>query len=130
MTQGDWIDILSWMPEAAKRNHMAVGQPAEISPGSVRAQMEKILNCEGFVRSERLSRFLRFTVDRALDGKAAELKESILAVEVFDRKADFDTRLNTVVRVEARRLRSSLLAYYATTGQDDPILIEYPKGGY
>src|SRR5215472_10029161 len=110
------------MPAAPKRNQAVGGQPGDISQKSVRAQMEKILGCEGFVRSERLSRFLRFTVERALDGNAAELKESVLAVEVFDRNADFDARLDTGVRVEARRLRSSLVGYYATAGQDDPIL--------
>src|SRR5207302_10201331 len=50
-----------------------------ISPESARAQMEKILSSEGFAHSERLSRFLRFAVDQALDGKAGELKEYVLA---------------------------------------------------
>lgn len=101
-----------------------------ISPESARAQVEKILSSEGFARSERLSRFLRFTVDQALDGKAGELKEYVLALEVFDKDPSFDPRLDTSVRVEARRLRTALVSYYATAGRDDPILIEYPKGSY
>jgi TolB-like protein len=73
---------------------------------------------------------VRFTVDQALDGKAGEIKEYVLALEVFDKDTSFDPRLDTSVRVEARRLRAALVSYYATAGRDDTILIEYPKGSY
>ena len=37
-----------------------------------------------------------------------ELKEYTLGVEVFDRGASFDPRIDTIVRVQARRLRAKL----------------------
>src|SRR5437870_4424576 len=104
--------------------------PDAVPLESVRLQVEKILRSEGFARSERLSRFLRYTVDQSIDGKASQLKEYVLGVEVFDKDSSFDPRIDTLVRVEARRLRTALSTYYAAAGHDDPILIEYPKGSY
>jgi len=96
----------------------------------VRRQLERVLGSPGFVRNERLSRFLRFVVEGHLDGKDAELKESVIAVEVFGRSPDFDSRLDPVVRTEAVRLRARLKDYYLDPGRTDPLIIELPKGGY
>ncbi|MBI1791693.1 MAG: hypothetical protein HYR60_29535 [Acidobacteria bacterium] len=75
-------------------------------------------------------RFLRFTVETALDGRGAELKEYVLGVEVFDRKPSYDPRIEPIVRVEARRLRSRIKKYYETEGRDDPVRIEFSTGRY
>ena len=61
-------------------------------------------------------RFLRLAVERALAGQADELKEYLIGVEVFDRKASYDPRVDPIVRVEARRLRAKLKAYYEGDG--------------
>ncbi len=95
-----------------------------------RAQLEKILASDLFARSERLSRLLKFTVERTLEGKAEALKEYVLGVEVFDRGESFDPRTDTLVRVHARRLRAALAEYYSGAGEHDSVLIEFPKGGY
>src|SRR5262249_4851381 len=65
-----------------------------------------------------------------LQGKDHELKESVIAVEVFGRSADFDSRLDPVVRTEAIRLRARLSDYYLKEGKADALVIELPKGGY
>ena len=92
--------------------------------------MEKILAGAAFARSGRMSRFLRLAVEYALDGRGAELKEYPIAVEVFDRPASFDPRADPIVRVEARRLRAKLRAYYEGEGRADDVVIELPTGGY
>jgi TolB-like protein/Flp pilus assembly protein TadD len=97
---------------------------------AVRRQVERILGSPGFARNDRLSGFLRFVVEGHLDGKDHELKESVIAVEVFGRSPDFDSRLDPVVRTEAVRLRARLSGYYAREGQADALVIELPKGGY
>jgi adenylate cyclase len=97
---------------------------------AVQEQLEKILESPGFSRNERLSGFLRFVVNGHLDGKDHELKESVIAVEVFGRRTEFDSRLDPVVRTEAVRLRARLDAYYLKDGKADPLVIELPKGGY
>ena len=101
-----------------------------ISAGSVQAQLEKILASEVLVHSERLRRFLRFTVQEVLQGRAQQLKESLLGNEVYDRKHFYDPRADPIVRVEAHRLRSKIKEYYETEGRKDSVLIQLPKGSY
>lgn len=101
-----------------------------VLPEAVRAQVARIGASQGFAGSERLRRFLTFTVDAVLDGRGGDLKEYIIGVEVFDRGDSYDPRLEPIVRVEARRLRSKLRAYYEAEGRDDSICIDYPKGSY
>ena len=95
----------------------------------VRSQLDKVLASELFLRSERLSGFLRFVVEETLNGRGETLKESVLAHELYGKEADFDGATNPIVRVDARRLRDKLREYYAyQTG--DPVVIALPKGSY
>ncbi len=97
---------------------------------AIRAQVERILASEAFTHSERLSRFLRFTVEQAIQGRGETIKEYPVGVEVFDRGESYDPRTDPIVRVEAGRLRSKLREYYDTRGRDDPIRIGFQKGSY
>jgi hypothetical protein len=99
-------------------------------PAADIAALNLIRSGPQFVRSERMSRFLRFVVEQALQGSGSELKEYTIGVEVFDKDASFDPRIDNNVRTEARRLRAKLAEYYATAGQGDKVRIELPKGGY
>jgi TolB-like protein/Tfp pilus assembly protein PilF len=101
-----------------------------MDPRQVRAELDRILQSPGFTHSDRMARFLRCVVERALAGHGDELKEYLLGVEVFDRKPDYDPRTDPIVRVEARRLRSKLQEYYEHNGKDSQVHIELPKGGY
>jgi TolB-like protein/Flp pilus assembly protein TadD len=73
---------------------------------------------------------LRFLVEETLAGRSDRLKEYVVGLEVFDRPDSYDPRLDSIVRVEARRLRAALNQYYANEGNADPIIIELPKGSY
>src|SRR5580692_468185 len=97
---------------------------------ALREALERVLSSACFARSEGLSRLLRFLVERLLEGRDSELKESVIGVEVFGRKPDYDPKLDSTVRTEAARLRARLNKYYSTEGQRDPLIIEVPKGGY
>lgn len=109
---------------------MSEPRQAAIPQAAVRQQLEKILTHGLFTRSGRMGRFLRLAVEWTLEGRAGELKEYLLGVEVFDRKQSYDPRVDPIVRVEARRLRSKLKAYYESDGRADPIVIEFLKGSY
>lgn len=100
------------------------------SAAQVRDEVERILSSPKFVRSARLGRFLRYAVERTLEERTGDLKESVLAIEVFDRKPDYDSRIDSVVRVEARRLRSKLREYYETDGRNSVLVFEIPEGTY
>lgn len=99
----------------------------EISAGEIRAQLERILESDGFRDAGRLGPFLKYVVEAALDGRP--VKEVVLGSEVFGRAADYDSKTDPIVRVEARRLRSRLEDFYGKHPRED-IRIELPKGGY
>jgi len=97
---------------------------------AVIAQLDKVLSSSTFIRSKRLGRFLRFTVEQCLEGRQNALKEYLVGVEVFNKMETFDPRIDSIVRVEARRLRSKLERYYQTEGRDDQVVIQFRKGSY
>ena len=103
---------------------------APIPADEVRDQVNHILASREFRRSTRLQRFLRLAVERSLAGEIDQMKEYIVGREVFDRGADYDPSLDSIVRVEARRLRRKLREYYQTHGRKDPILITFQPGSY
>ena len=98
-------------------------------PATVRQELERTLASENFVRSERQSRFLRFVVERHLEGRDDELKESVIAIEVFGQR-DYDPKQDSIVRTEAGRLRARLAEYYMGQGRSELVIFELPKGGY
>jgi len=89
-----------------------------------------MLGREIFSRSARLSKFLRFAVERTLEDDADALKEYSLGLEVFDRDETYDPRIDPIVRVEARRLRNKIKQYYEQDGADEEVRIALPKGAY
>ena len=110
--------------------HSGPARPSQPSAEQIRSQLTKVLESKIFVQSERLRRFLRLTVERTLAGKTDQIKEYALGRDVFDRGRDFDPRVDSIVRVEARRLRRKMREYYQETGLGDPILIEFRQGSY
>ena len=100
--------------------------PAE----SCRLQLHKILDSADFEATARERRFLSYVVDETLAGRADRIKAYSIAVEVFGRDASFDPQNDPIVRIEAGHLRRSLERYYLLGGQNDPVLISIPKGGY
>ncbi len=92
-------------------------------------QVERLVNSHTLHGSEALCKLLRYLADHALKHPGA-LKEYQIATEVFGRPADFDPQLDSLVRVQAGRLRTKLAEYYTSEGSDDPLVVELPKGTY
>lgn len=93
-------------------------------------ELERVLASPEFSRNERLSRFLRFVLERHLAGHDEELKESLIGIEVFGRAPGYDPKKDPIVRTEASRLRARLSQYYLGEGKAGPLAIELPRGGY
>ena len=93
-------------------------------------QAEKLENSSVLHGSESLRKLLRYLVRHALEHPGTPLKEYQIATEEFGRPPDFDPAVDSMVRVQAGRLRAKLAEYYATEGIEDPIRIELPKGTY
>jgi TolB-like protein len=97
---------------------------------AIHAQLERILSSATFSTAGRHSRLLRYLVERTLAGEGDQLKEYVLGTEVFDRPDSYDPRIDSIVRVEVRRLRTRLEEYYRAEGVRDPVRIGIPRGGY
>ncbi len=102
----------------------------DVATRDARDALERVLASAEFASATRLAAFLRYVVTESLEGRAAGLKGYSIAVDVFDRPADFDQTADPIVRVEASRLRRALAQYYHGSGETDPIVIELPRGGY
>ena len=94
-------------------------------------QIEKLVNSHALHGSESLCKLLRYLADHAIKHPGSALKEYQIATEVFGRPGDFDPHLDSLVRVQAGRLRAKLSEYYASPeGSEDPVVVELPKGTY
>lgn len=93
-------------------------------------QYERLERSRVFVRSPRLLKLLGFLIRETLEGRSSELKESIIGRALYSGDVEYDPRIDSTVRVEARRLRRKLAAYYEAEGSADPIHISLPTGGY
>src|SRR5579863_5111717 len=94
------------------------------------AQIQRILTSATFRNSITLQQLLQFLAAKAFEPGGDTLKEYTIGVEAFGRSADFDPKIDTIVRVQIHRLRQKLSEYYESEGRRDPILVEIPKGHY
>ncbi len=96
----------------------------------IEAALERILASRILVASPRQQALLRHITTETLEGRGERLKEFSLAVDVFGRPGTFDPRIDSIVRVQASRLRSQLAEYYAKDGAAETVRLEIPAGGY
>ncbi len=94
------------------------------------AQVERVAASHALRESESLRKLLNYLTRHALNHPGEPVKEYQIATEVLGRQSDFDPQLNSMVRVQAGRLRTKLTEYYSDEGSDDPILVDFPKGTY
>lgn len=102
----------------------------DLPAAEIQEQVNRVIASHPLVKSPQLARFLRYCVDKTLAGRPEQLKEHLLAIEVFRRPEDFDARRDPIVRVEARRLRAKLDEYYSGAGRTDPVVISLQRGEY
>lgn len=101
-----------------------------VAPQEAHDALERVLASPEFASAVRLSAFLRYVVTETLAGRQGSIKGYAIAVDVFERSADFDQTNDPIVRVEASRLRRALAQYYQGSGAGDPVIVELPRGGY
>ena len=88
----------------------------EADASVVRAELDAILADSLFTHSKRCQAFLRYVVERTLDGHADDLKERTVGVEALGRPASYDTSLDPVVRTTAAEVRKRLVLRSRTSG--------------
>lgn len=104
--------------------------PAGISESDARDELDRVLASEAFHTSDRNRRFLAYVVNETLCGRGDRIKAYNVATSVFGRGADFDPQSDTIVRIEAGRLRRALEHFYLTTPERGRVRISIPTGTY
>ncbi len=117
-------------PKAVSRadvhDDLSLGQreASAIAPALIRRELDRITSSKAFQPSRRHQKLLRHLVEQAIAGQTAALKEPVLALEVFERPlAGFDPARDTIVRVEATKLRRRLGDYYGGAGAADGVSV-------
>jgi hypothetical protein len=105
---------------------MSVGNQPQLE----RAELEAVLQSGIFSRAPNLASFLQYVCERYLEGRADQIKEYSIAVEALGRSPDFDQKKDSIVRVEAHKLRKRLAEYYTGQGAGHPMHIMIPNGQY
>jgi hypothetical protein len=118
------IKISSEMVAMATESREPTDQEAQ------RAELEAVLQSPQFRRAPTLAHLLSYLCDKLFAGEAHQIKEYSVGLEVFHRPASFDQNADSIVRVQANRLRKRLAEYYAGEGSSHPLQITIPVGQY
>jgi hypothetical protein len=93
-------------------------------------ELDAIISSQHFRGSKRYPAMLKYVVSAAIDGRASDLKERTLGVEVFGRDPDYDTNADPVVRISAGEVRKRIAQFYHENGHSAKLEIELPLGSY
>src|SRR5580704_5161837 len=83
-----------------------------------------------FDRAPNLAQVLTYVCEKYFEGAAEQIKEYNIAIEALGRPAGFDQKRDSIVRVEAHRLRKRLREYYEADGAGHSVRIDIPAGQY
>lgn len=95
-----------------------------------RAELQAVLQSRLFSRSPTLTHLLSYLCEKTFAGESAQIKEYSVGLDVFDRRDSFDQDTDSIVRVQANRLRKRLSEYYASEGASHLVHITIPVGQY
>lgn len=98
-------------------------------PTTERAEYESVLSSAHFAGETNSKRFLKFVCDKHFAG-IDHVSEYEIAVEALGRRSDFDPSQDSIVRVEAHRVRKRLREYYQQEGATHPLRLVLPQGSY
>jgi adenylate cyclase len=113
-------------------NNLDLAEPNYLVPETeiVKIELDRILASPEFVSSERLQSLLSYLVAEVQEGRGERIKAFSIALDLYGRDETFDQQSDTIVRVEAGRLRRQLDKFYTRAGNTNSIRIDIPKGGY
>lgn len=109
---------------------MTAARAETVEMAAQRAELETVLSSQEFVRAPRLAHLLTYLCEKLFAGESSQIKEYSIALEVFNRGASFDQDSDSIVRVEANRLRKRLAEYYSGDGASHALEITIPVGQY
>src|SRR5579864_1260549 len=96
----------------------------------IRSALDSVIASDAFAGSKRCQDFLKLVVEHTLAGDVDSLRERMIGVEMFGRRADYDTSNDAVVRVRATEVRKRLAQYYREADLTPSVRIELAPGSY
>lgn len=97
----------------------------------IEAELTRVLDSRSFGRAPRQRALLRYLIDSRGAVSTSRLKESTIALDVFERNpATYDTATDGIVRVSVNRLRELLDRYYEGEGAGAALRFEIQRGSY
>jgi hypothetical protein len=101
-----------------------------ISPEEIRRALDRILNSKHFSQAPKKRKFVQLICDYHLAGRAKEINEHLIGLEVYERNDRYSPAEDPVVRVAAHDVRKRLEQYYLHEGRNDEVRLEIPVGSY
>src|SRR5262252_7908234 len=101
-----------------------------ISPEEIRRALDRILNSKHFSQAPKKRKFVQLICDYHLAGRAKEINEHLIGLEVYERRDHYSPAEDPVVRVAAHDVRKRLEQYYLHEGRKDQVRLEIPIGSY
>ena len=117
------------MPDSRAANAGAVEIPS-VAADPRWSLAQRIACSQTFCKSARLSNFLLYVCECAVSGREDEINEQQIGIHVFGRTAGYNSNEDSIVRSQARLLRTRLDAYFQNEGSHEALAIQIPKGSY
>ena len=95
-----------------------------------RQELETVLRAGVFSPSSNAAKLLRYICERYFEKPDEPVSEYEVAVHGLGRRASFDSQKDSIVRVEAHRVRRRLQDYYEAEGASHKVRITLPRGQY
>lgn len=103
---------------------------AGLADEAILEELDLVLAGRALEKSPQLRAMLKYVVAETLAGRADRIKAFTIAVDVFGRDKTFDPTIDTIVRVQAGRLRAALDEHYSHERRASLLRIGLPKGSY
>src|SRR5262247_4042795 len=101
-----------------------------VSPEEIRQALDRILNSRHFSQAPKKRKFIQLICDYHIAGRAKEINEHLIGLEVYERNDRYSPAEDPVVRVAAHDVRKRLEQYYLHEGRNDEVRLEIPIGSY
>lgn len=125
---------MAWLPALNMDQHKKVADaPIDDEPVSLaerQALVARITASKHFSRSARLRNFLLYITGQSMQRESHQVREQEIGEKIFGRAEGYDCSQDNIVRVNASELRKRLELYFATTGANESIQLDIPRGSY
>ncbi len=111
------------------KNGQSADQERSI-PIEWREAINRVLTWDGLAGSDRLRGLLEYLTAETLAGRGDDIRAKTIALDHYGYTAEELVDRESVVRVDAGRLRRKLKDYYREAGASDPVVVSLPKGSY